>query len=835
MMNFWRLASPDQFSEPSLMAQHSLWLCLAAVVMAVLAAWVLLPVKDRFHASKGRTRLLWWLAGSVAMGTGIWAMHFTAMLAFSLPVPIRYDVGITLFSMIPGIIANGLVIQLFVPEKHSKKRLNLMALIMAFGIGSMHYIGMEAIVVPATMYYVPQYFLLSIAAGYLLALLGLYTYKQLLDSTSFPRALGKLLGSIMLGLAASGMHFIAMAATYFQPQFGGELTDFSMPPYDLVIGIIAISIVLIGMVIIGSIVDRRLETMSHSLEQSELRFRRLAETTHTAIFTFKDDIITYANPALGMITGYENSRILGARLPEIFCEDFSDFAKMLLESDLNQGQAIHKNLEFHAADGPNGWLHFSLTMMEFDGETVGLASAFDISEQKNAELTMRKLAYNDQLTQIGNRMMFMDRLEHHLEFLKRRDSSFTSCVMLLDLDKFKSINDTYGHLAGDELLISVAKRLTHVARKVDTVARLGGDEFVFLLEEMNNSYSASIVADRITEVLSEPHELLGRQLVVKSSIGVVELSGEYETPDQALHDADIALYRAKKDPTTQWVLFDQALDARVKRSRVLLSELKQAVAERTLQLYYQPIVESDSYELRGFEALARWQRACGEWVAPDEFIPLAEDTGLVADLGIWALETACAQLSIWNREVDHHRLYVSVNIAPVSFNEDRFVHKVAEMFEQYGFAPAQLKLELTERMLVGDLDTVLDKLNALIKLGCELMIDDFGTGYSSLSYLHRLPIRTVKIDRSFVSNLDNDESSVPIVKTITALAESLNMNVVSEGVETESQARKLAKLGSDQLQGYWFARPMPGEESIAYLLNESVSAHSKVVTAILGA
>ncbi|MBL1143029.1 MAG: EAL domain-containing protein [Proteobacteria bacterium] len=820
-MNIWRLVSQDHFSQPALLTHHDHWLCLVAVLLAVLAAWVLLPVTDRFHTVKGRAKYLWLLAGSVAMGTGIWAMHFTAMLAFTLPVPINYKISTTIFSMLPAIIANGLCILLSIPVNHSIRRLNLMAVIMAVGIGTMHYIGMEAIVVPARMYYIPHYFFLSILAAYILAFVGLYTYKRLTVSNGTSKRMGKIFGSIILGVAVSSMHFIAMRATYFQPEIDSIISHHAVPPYNLVFGIVSITIALLGMIIIGSIVDRRMETMAYSLKQSELRFQRLAETTQTAIFTFNDEMITYANPALSTITGYEDKDILTISLAEVFSKEFSDYAKEIMNSHTPFGQAFYEQFEIKTAEGDTRWLYFSITLAEIDNESTGLASACDISEQKSAELNMRHLAYNDQLTQIGNRMMFMDRLEHHLALLKRRENKSTSSVMLLDLDKFKSINDTYGHLKGDELLISVAKRLKGIARNVDTVARLGGDEFVLLLEELDSSVSASIIADRIIECLSKPYDLNGREIVVYSSIGVVELNSTYEKPDQVLHDADIALYRAKKEMHACWILFDQELDAKVKRIRQLQPELKTAVSEGQLQLYYQPIIESKEFKLNGFEALARWQRSNGEWVSPVEFIPLAEDSGLIADIGLWALETACQQLGEWNKGAQQSNLYVSVNVASVSFNDERFNKKIANMFDEFQFKPGQLKLELTERMLVEGSGKMLEKLNRLIELGCELMIDDFGTGYSSLSYLHRLPIRTLKIDRSFVSSLDDVESSVPIVKTIIALAESLNMGVVSEGVETEAQSIRLAKLGSDQLQGYLFAKPMKADEATKFISDEN--------------
>tara|TARA_R110000782_G_scaffold49668_5_gene108043 strand:- start:1888 stop:3606 length:1719 start_codon:yes stop_codon:yes gene_type:complete len=557
--------------------------------------------------------------------------------------------------------------------------------------------------------------------------------------------------------------------------------------------------------------------MSESLKSSRIRFQRLAETTQTAIFTFNNKTVTYANPALGNITGHNNADILSLPLAEIFCEGFSVFANEVFLSHAPFGQAHYEQFEIKNTKGETRWLYFSVTLAEIDNEATGLASACDISEQKIAELNMRQLAYNDQLTQLGNRVMFIDRLEHHLALLKRRNSQQLSCVMLLDLDNFKLINDTYGHLKGDQLLIGVANRLKKLARNVDTIARLGGDEFILLFEELDTHLSASIIADRIIESLSEPYNLSGREILVNSSIGVLELNSSYEKSDQVLHDVDIALYRAKQQGRACWVLFDQDLDAKVKRARQLQLELSKAVSENKLQLYYQPIVDVGNHNLRGFEALARWQRSNGEWVSPVEFIPLAEDCGLIFDIGLWALETACEQLATWNKENKEEDIYISVNVTPVSFYDGRFVQKTSEVFNKFGLKKGQLKLELTESMLVNDSDKMIDNLNKLITLGCELMIDDFGTGYSSLSYLHRLPINTLKVDRSFVSQLNNSESTVPIIRTIIALAKSLSMSVISEGVETEAQSSQLSSLGSNQLQGYLFSKPLPANDATLYL------------------
>lgn len=434
---------------------------------------------------------------------------------------------------------------------------------------------------------------------------------------------------------------------------------------------------------------------------------------------------------------------------------------------------------------------------------------------------MRNLAYSDQLTGLANRALFMDRLEHHLKLLGRRSNETLSIVMLLDLDNFKLINDTYGHLLGDQLLSAVARRVSEFARKSDTLARLGGDEFVMLFEKVESLHYAGRIADRLIEHLSEPYLLNDKKVEVKVSMGVVVLDpGNHLTQDQVLHDADVALYRAKRQGRACWVLFDQQMDAMIKRGRQLQAELKTAIVENKLELYYQPIMDAGERQLCGFESLARWRRDNGEWVSPIEFIALAEENGMIADVGLWGIETACQQIARWNETHPGVEYYVSVNIASDSFGDERFARCISECFQRYGVRRGQLKLELTERILLGDTDNMLDKLHKLIELGCEVMIDDFGTGYSSLSYLHLLPVGAMKIDRSFVLNLDQSESSLSVVKTIIALARSLDLGIVAEGVETERQAEQLAILGATELQGYFFGRPVPESEAEHYFVPE---------------
>jgi diguanylate cyclase (GGDEF)-like protein/PAS domain S-box-containing protein len=817
-MTFWRLVSPEHFSEAALASNHISWLCLVAVLLAILAAWVLLPVTHRFHSPDQGHRLSWLVAGSVGMGTGIWAMHFTGMLAFVLPVPVSYDPLLTSLSIMPAVLASGCCIYLFKPGELSVLRLHGCGLILAAATVTMHFIGMEAIIVAADMYYVPSYFILSAIAAYLLAVIGLYARVKLARKQHFPAVLATAIGSVILGLAVSSMHFLAMHATYFQANAATVISAAAALPVGLIVSIISITLLLFSLIFFGSVVDRHLQGMAVSLERSENRFQRLAESTHTAIFTFNDSAITYANPALTVITGHQQAFILSASLAEVFSLQFSDWAKKFIRAESHTDEVFYQQFEIGAVNGKPRWLYVSLALVETDNQWTGLGSAIDISQQKMAEQELRQLAYSDPLTKLCNRNRFIDRLGHFLELQRRHQPLPCSCVMILDLDDFKLVNDTYGHLVGDKLLRDVAERISRISRTSDTVARFGGDEFVLLVEGLNVQMNIAGIAERILAELSTPYYLVDRAIPINVSIGVVELDQQnYESCDDVLHDADVALYRAKEEARSCWVLFDSALDASTKRARLIQAELKVALGERQLQLYYQPIFDAHDHSLAGFEALTRWQRSNGEWVSPDEFIDVAEKSGMITDLGLWVLQTACEQLEEWRQLCADKPVYISINVATDSFSDDRFYSDINQLFAQYQFQPGQLKLEITEHMLLNETEHILERLNGLIDLGCELMIDDFGTGYSSLAYLCRLPISTLKIDRSFVAKLTEDKQIAQVVQTIIALAKTLVVKVISEGVETEEQAAQLTRIGSDQLQGYLLGRPMPASEAVHLL------------------
>gem|GEM_PF-6422562 len=817
-MGFWQIVNPDIHAETFMTGEYHQFIALLAFMLPVFATSLVLPVSDRFKAIRQPSRYLWLLAGGAAMGAGIGAMHFIgSLLAFQLPFPLQYDLKQTLLSVTPMMAACGVLIVLFSAELLTGWFLHLSALALAAGVGASHYLGMEAIVSPVKMYYSTGPVIVAGSALYLLAWGGLSWGKTLAGRYKLSPVATQLGLSLLLGLAVSAMYFVAMLAGYFAPDTiltNSQPSALSVGQLAGMVAIAGLPLILLG---IAVTLSRRIGTMATLLKQSEDRFRQLADTTKTAIFTIVGDRITYANPALEKIIGLNKEALPLISVHDLFGRQFAEYAGSVANTESLPGHASHESFEIETAQGDQRWLYFSFTRAEIAYQPTLLVSAFDISAQKDAEQKVHRLVHSDQLTDLASRALFLARLGDHLTVLGRAESDVLSMLVLLDLDNFKLINDTYGHTQGDQLLMSAAERIRTLTRKSDTVARLGGDEFVMLFEELESINHIEVIAERIINTLAQPYIFNGKKIDMKASMGMVVLNASHHSaPDEVLHDADVALIRAKRQGGASWVIFDQQMDATMKRGRQLQSELKKAIAEHKLQLFYQPIYSARDHQLRGFESLARWRRENGEWVSPAEFIPLAEEAGLIADIGLWCIETACEQIGRWNARQPDSDYYVSVNIASDSFGDERFATCIEMSSESHRVRRGQLKLELTERILLANTDNMLEKLHKLISLGCELLIDDFGTGYSSLSYLHLLPVATLKIDRSFVINLEKNDSSMSVVKTIIALAKSLEMSIVAEGVETRAQADLLSDLGVNQLQGYYFGRPVAAGEAEAF-------------------
>jgi len=470
---------------------------------------------------------------------------------------------------------------------------------------------------------------------------------------------------------------------------------------------------------------------------------------------------------------------------------------------------------------PDGkrWLHLSCTPLRRDGGGV-VVSQTDITARKLAEEKLAVLALHDSLTGLPNRNLFTDRLRGALH-RARRSPDHLFAVIFLDLDDFKVINDSIGHIAGDELLKVASRRLEACLRAGDSVARLGGDEFVILLEEIADESDAIQIAERIQEVLTRPVHVAGNEVFVSASMGIVLSSGGKDSPDTLIRNADTAMYRAKAKGRTCYALFDHEMHASVVKLMHVKDDLRDAFRRHEFRVRYQPILSAATHHLVGFEALIRWQKN-GREIVPDEFIRVAEESGQIIEIDRWVLRQVCGQIRAWSQSFPHRRsLTVSVNISGKHLRQADFAGFIQHTLFESGAEPGQLILEVTESSYLENPEQVGAKLMELKSRGLRLHIDDFGVGYSSFSYLGKLPANAIKIDRAFISALRPGSDGLGVVRAMVAVARSLNMDIVAEGVETPQQAALATELGCDYLQGFYFSRPLR-VEAVEKLLTEGM-------------
>jgi len=443
-----------------------------------------------------------------------------------------------------------------------------------------------------------------------------------------------------------------------------------------------------------------------------------------------------------------------------------------------------------------------------------VATQEDITERRRAEQQITHLAHYDALTDLPNRALFSKRLEHELE---RTNGGEQLAVLYIDIDEFKSVNDSLGHPAGDELLKAVASRLRSCVRDTDFVARLGGDEFAIVQAGIKQRSDVEELVKRIYEAIREPYECLGHQVATDASVGIALAPDDGTELDQLLKSADLAMYGAKADGRRTYRFFEPEMDARVKARRTLELDIRQAIADGAFDIHYQPIVNFGSNEIVGCEALLRWYHPVRGMISPAEFIPIAEETGLICQLGDWVLTTACAEAANWPSSIK-----LAVNVSPVQFRSHAFSLKVANALATTGLSANRLELEITEAVLIRDDEAALTMLQQLRAVGVRIALDDFGTGYSSLSYLQRFPFDKIKIDRCFVNDIAKAEGSSSIVQAVINIARSRNITTTAEGVETEQQREMLLSLGCTEMQGYLFSPARPVAE-IRMLLSRANS------------
>lgn len=562
-----------------------------------------------------------------------------------------------------------------------------------------------------------------------------------------------------------------------------------------------------------------------SLAEREERYSLVVNSTNDGLWDWHlgTNQITYCYRWKRMI-GYDHEDI-GSSTEEWFKRIHPDDVETV-ETDITahllgltpQFQNEHR---IRHRDGTYRWiLSRGMAIGETDRAPYRMAGSItDITEQKEAEEQLLHNAFHDSLTGLPNRTLFMDKLKKALSRTSEGDD-YLFAILFLDLDRFKVINDSLGHHVGDQLLIALSKRLEATIRPGDMVARLGGDEFAIILDRIKNVNDATQAAARIQQDLIAPFKLSGHEVFVSASIGISHSLIPYNSPEEFIRNADIAMYRAKEHGRGSFELFDVGMQERVSERLQLEVDLRRALSHKEFQVHFQPIISLENWRIQGFEALARWNHPEKGFITPLKFIPVAEETGLIIPIGLWVLHESCIQIRRWQKRFPSTPLLtISVNLSGVQFCDPNLIENIKQILAETGLDASSLKIEITESAIIENIDAATDILNRLKDLGIKISLDDFGTGYSSLSYLHRFPIDTLKIDRSFVTAM-NMAKNAEIVSTILTLAKNLGMDVIAEGVETREQILQLTGMKCEFVQGYMLSKPMDGE-SMSRLIEET--------------
>ncbi len=542
------------------------------------------------------------------------------------------------------------------------------------------------------------------------------------------------------------------------------------------------------------------------INSQQLRFQGLVESMREGLLmTNSNNRVSYANSRMSELLNLDSQNIIGKNINDLFSQ--KSLKQTCFEAELQTESA-------------SVWLDVkSNPYTKLNGKTSGsIYTASDISDKKRIEEQMEYDAFHDVLTQTPNRALFLDRLENAIDRY-HRDTKNAYAVLFLDFDRFKIVNDSLGHSIGDALLKAISKRLEGHLKRGDTLARLGGDEFTILLEDIQSIKDVTSIAEKIQTSLEKPFKIEQHVIHISASIGIVANNLDYNSPEDVVRDADIAMYRAKALGKARFELFTEEMRQNAAKLHVLENDMRVGLKEEQFSIHYQPIAELLEDNVIGFEALARWQHPEQGLISPAEFIPVAEDTGLIIELDRWVLRTACRQICEWQKELNHTpAITLSVNFSSRQFDTNDIVTYVSDVLKETGFNPPDLKIEITEQIFMANSENVEKTLNELKNLGVQLYIDDFGTGYSSLSYLQRFPVDTLKIDRCFITNMTDDSESSELVRAIISMAHNLGLQVVAEGIETPDQMQQLRVYNCDYIQGFHLSKPLPQENARDFLL-----------------
>ncbi|WP_229166111.1 bifunctional diguanylate cyclase/phosphodiesterase [Bradyrhizobium altum] len=816
-----------------LSGEHDWRLVLLAGLVCFVASIVAVNIFHRAIASQARTRLIWIAIAGAAIGYGIWATHFIAMLAYEPGVPTGYGIVLTGLSLVAAMMLTSGGLGLAASDS-SSWRAPVGGAVIGVGIASMHYLGMWALEVPGHVVWSMDLVAASIVLGML------FGYAALSVAVRYQDRWMSLVAALLLTLAIVSHHFTAMGAVEIVPDLLLAPEALSLSPAFLAIVIAGVALSVLGMSLVGVLADRRLALRTRRFEEiisqlslarqqveasqkelEEQRFRLDTAINHMGeglcMFDAEKRLVVcneryakmYRLPPELLLPGTAHREIITHRIANgILRGETSDSAATQVLATLNALPA--DEISSRVDELADGRL-ICVTRQPMPGGGW-VATHRDVTEQRRSEAKITHMAQHDALTDLPNRVLLKEWMEQALSGARCGGPSLA--VLMLDLDRFKDVNDTLGHPAGDALLKSVASRLRRCVSDTTLVARLGGDEFAVIDYVTDPVAEAGVLAERIRKALSEPIDLGDHRVTTTTSIGIAIAPRDGTDSDEVLRSADLALYSAKSGGRGSFRFFEPELDRLLQTRRSLERDMRSALADGEFELHYQPFINVASGETCGFEALLRWHHPQRGMVSPAQFIPLAEETGMIVPLGEWVLRTACAEAAKWPDD-----LKIAINLSPVQFRSPELVPVIVHALASSGVSPDRLELEVTETAIIQDSEAVFAALGQLHDLGVRIALDDFGTGYSSLSFLQKFPFDKVKIDRSFVSELAGaTDESRRIARAIVRFAVSLGKTTTAEGVETREQLDILRADACVEVQGFHFS-PAVQSEKVAQMIS----------------
>ena len=764
--------------------QHDRALVALAAGICVVGMLAFFLIHRRAIECSEKRRKIWLVVAAVTGGLSVWATHFVAMLAYEGTIAIEFELFRTVLSAI--IAAVGFWASLRIAEAGTLRAEIIAGIAATLTVAAMHFTGTGSIRAAATIRY--EIGMIPVAA---LLSIGLLTFAfRMSMRRNGRRGLWAAVAASVLSICL--LHFSAMSATEL-------VSDPAMPQASLdgsgrIWMVWAVSVV-VGMIVLAG-------TIASFLDRYLTDLRGFANATLEGLAVVREGVIIEANARFPDMLGLRDRDVIG-RSPDALMVAADGIS--LIDVERTRAVEAQPLKAGPLKPGKEAFLEVAVHTIEYRGRQCQVLAVRDLTEKRIAELRVEHMARHDALTDLPNRSLFNEKLEAAIDIANSADERLA--VLALDLDRFKAVNDVFGHAEGDRVLVKVADILRRCAGSTDTPARIGGDEFIILQPGLDQPTAAYLLADRILDTFRQEMNVNFDPKAVGVSIGVSIFPEDGRIADDLRNAADMALYNAKFNGRGTAAFYSADMDADLRQRRLLESELRHAALRDQLSLVFQPLFDASNGTCTGYEALMRWHHPDLGQVSPATFIPVAEETGIIVTLGEWALREACRTAAQWD-----DGLAVAVNVSAVQFRFPDLVGTVAAALADSGLEPQRLELEITETSLIENRDTVLAMLNKLRALGVLIVIDDFGTGYSSLSNLQAFPFDKIKIDRSFIWQMEEDDSARAIVKAIIGLGKSLDLPVVAEGIETFGQHRMVIEEGIEQLQGFLLGKPKSAGE-----------------------